>query len=176
MRNRVSKAFTLVEILIVVVILGILAAIVIPQFTNASEEAQSGNVRTQLQTTRSQIELFRVRNNGVSPIIAGAQDASFSDLLCGVNNTFGLADSNSVQIAAGNGQTQEPYMRTAPVNPRNGLNSVVDDATPVATAATLDAVSHAVGWFYDPVTGTFAAAGYDEVPGSATFGQWVPVP
>ncbi|MEO1279645.1 MAG: prepilin-type N-terminal cleavage/methylation domain-containing protein, partial [Planctomycetota bacterium] len=37
MRAQVRKAFTLVEILIVVVILGILAAIVIPQFTSASE-------------------------------------------------------------------------------------------------------------------------------------------
>src|SRR5690606_33880949 len=54
MRNRVNRAFTLVEILIVVVILGILAAIVIPQFTTASEEAQVGNVQTQLQTMRSQ--------------------------------------------------------------------------------------------------------------------------
>ena len=40
MRAQVRKAFTLVEILIVVVILGILAAIVIPQFTSASEDAQ----------------------------------------------------------------------------------------------------------------------------------------
>ena len=64
MRQRMKKAFTLVEILIVVVILGILAAIVVPQFTNASTEAQAGNVATQLQTIRGQIELFRVRNNG----------------------------------------------------------------------------------------------------------------
>ena len=70
MRNRrwsKSKAFTLIEILIVVVILGILAAIVVPQFTKASEDAQVGNVQTQLQTIRSQIELYRVKNNGFTP-------------------------------------------------------------------------------------------------------------
>ncbi len=38
---KAKSGFTLVEILIVVVILGILAAIVIPQFTEASTEAKN---------------------------------------------------------------------------------------------------------------------------------------
>lgn len=70
---RKSRAFTLVEILIVVVILGILAAIVIPQFTNASQEATASSLRSQLQTIRSQIELFRVRNNGSLPTLVADQ-------------------------------------------------------------------------------------------------------
>ena len=44
------------------VILGILAAIVIPQFTDASDEAMDANIRTQLQTIRSQIQLHNVQN------------------------------------------------------------------------------------------------------------------
>jgi len=63
MRTRsIKRAFTLIEILIVVVILGILAAIVIPQFTDASQDAMDANVRSQLQTLRSQIELYDVQN------------------------------------------------------------------------------------------------------------------
>ena len=73
MRARVRKAFTLVEILIVVVILGILAAIVIPQFTNASQDAQVSAIKSQLQTVRSQIELFRVKNG--SGELTGATDS-----------------------------------------------------------------------------------------------------
>lgn len=60
-KNRINRAFTLIEILIVVVILGILAAIVIPQFTDASQEAMEASVVTQLQTIRSQIELHDVQ-------------------------------------------------------------------------------------------------------------------
>lgn len=63
MRNQVRKAFTLVEILIVVVILGILAAIVVPQFTNATQDAQAGNIKAQLDTLNNQIELYRARTN-----------------------------------------------------------------------------------------------------------------
>ena len=62
-----SRGFTLIEILIVVVILGILAAIVIPQFTNAAQDANVSSARSQLQTMRSQIELYRVQNNGAIP-------------------------------------------------------------------------------------------------------------
>ncbi|MBY0112041.1 MAG: prepilin-type N-terminal cleavage/methylation domain-containing protein [Phycisphaerales bacterium] len=63
MKRTIRKAFTLVEILIVVVILGILAAIVVPQFTNATQDAQAGNIKAQLDTLNNQIELYRARNN-----------------------------------------------------------------------------------------------------------------
>jgi general secretion pathway protein G len=154
MRTRVSKGFTLVEILIVVVILGILAAIVIPQFTNASQEAQVGNVQTQLQTLRSQIELFRVRNNGNPPALVGAGTASFSDLMT---------------PPAG----QQAYVRTAPINPRNKSSDVVESATPILSANDGPAVAGGAGWLYNSTTGEIAAMGFDEEVGSATYGQWV---
>lgn len=69
--HRGRRAFTLIEILIVVVILGILAAIVIPQFTDASQDAQLSSIQSQLQTVRSQIELYNVQNV-VYPDFSGA--------------------------------------------------------------------------------------------------------
>ena len=66
-KNPVKRGFTLIEILIVVVILGILAAIIVPQFTNAAQEAGASSARSQLQSIRSQIELHRVQNNGAAP-------------------------------------------------------------------------------------------------------------
>lgn len=74
-RKHKSKGFTLVEILIVVVILGILAAIVIPQFTNASETAKASSLISQLQTIRSQLELYQVQHGGDYPA-AGVRAAT----------------------------------------------------------------------------------------------------
>jgi len=71
------RAFTLIEILIVIVILGILAAIVVPQFTDAASGAQATSMRSQLSTIRSQIEVWRLRNNQSTP---GGSSGSSDDL------------------------------------------------------------------------------------------------
>ncbi|MHC5022322.1 MAG: type II secretion system protein [Planctomycetota bacterium] len=74
MRTRTLKrGFTLIEILIVVVILGILAAIVIPQFSDASDDAAANSAQSTLATIRSQIELYRFKEN--------AEPTGFADLV-----------------------------------------------------------------------------------------------
>jgi general secretion pathway protein G len=99
MRARVRKAFTLVEILIVVVILGILAAIVVPQFTNATQDAQGGNIQTQLETVNNQIELFRARTNAY-PNGGTLVGTTWADMITG------------------------GYLKSAPKNPHNGSTTV----------------------------------------------------
>ena len=64
---KARSGFTLVEILIVVVILGILAAIVIPQFTSASTEAKESALMSDIQSMRSQIELYKIQHNDLLP-------------------------------------------------------------------------------------------------------------
>lgn len=56
---KAARAFTLVELLIVVAILGILAAIAVPKFTDAGNEARTSATRAQLATLRSQIEIYK---------------------------------------------------------------------------------------------------------------------
>lgn len=97
MKRTIRKAFTLVEILIVVVILGILAAIVVPQFTNATQDAQAGNIKSQLDTLNNQIELFRARTN------------NYPD--------FSSATVWDTMITGG-------YIKNPPRNPFNGLSDV----------------------------------------------------
>ena len=82
-RNSLKRGFTLIEILIVVVILGILAAIIIPQFTNAAQDAGAASARSQLQTMRSQIELYRVQNNGAVPEDGEDLDGPWDALVTG---------------------------------------------------------------------------------------------
>ena len=52
-----KKGFTLVELLIVIVILGILAAIVIARFAGATKESKEANLKGNLRTIRAAIEI-----------------------------------------------------------------------------------------------------------------------
>jgi general secretion pathway protein G len=62
-RSLTRRGFTLVEVLIVVVILGILAAIVVPQYVNAEGETQEAAVKKDLQSLRSQIGYYYFKEN-----------------------------------------------------------------------------------------------------------------
>jgi general secretion pathway protein G len=130
-QRRNSKGFTLVEILIVVIILGILAAIVIPQFTNASTDARKNSLTSQLQTIRSQMELYKLQHNDKLPAFAGATaDLQWEQMT-------GQTDVNGGTTTKDFG----PYLQQTPANPLNSNSKVVaggSDATDAsfATAGT----------------------------------------
>jgi type II secretion system protein G len=63
---RSQKGFTLVELLVVVLILGALAAIAIPRISQSAENAKINACRTNVNLINSQIELYRA-NNGEWP-------------------------------------------------------------------------------------------------------------
>ncbi len=97
--NALPFGFTLIEILIVVVILGILAAVVITQFTDVRGDANDSSVLTQLHTIRQQIEVYRVKN-GDDPEL---EDEQRDDLV--------LND----------------YLHSVPVNPLNGSSLIAEE-------------------------------------------------
>jgi general secretion pathway protein G len=132
-RKRIT-GFTLVEILIVVVILGILAAIVIPQFTNASQSAKASSLTSQLQTIRSQLELFQLQHNGTYPSL----DATWAIL---TNKSSAIETGPT----AGSGTNYGPYLQQPPVNPFENSSSI--GAAPAA----------GVGWVYSAANGSIKA-------------------
>jgi general secretion pathway protein G len=80
--RRDSAAFTLVELLLVLVILGILAAIVIPKFSGRTEQAKEQAAVTQIATFRTALDAFEVDNgyypkgkNGLQDLITKPRDS-----------------------------------------------------------------------------------------------------
>lgn len=130
-----KRGFTLVEILIVVVILSVLAAIVIPEFSGASTEAKDASLASDLRTIRSQIELYKVQHNEALPGAGGA--------------TFEQAMTGKTDIGGDVGADYGPYMNKVPENPFNDLATVREDG--VAAGAN----TH--GWRFDTTTGEFQA-------------------
>lgn len=127
---RRNSGFTLIEILIVVIILGILAAIVIPQFTNASNDARNSSLASQLQTLRSQVELYKLQHNDTLP--------NLTDATNGWNYLTHKTDVNG-NIDPTSGVTYGPYLQAVPTNSlTNG--SVVKDGTGSASVAGADFV------------------------------------
>ena len=130
---KAKSGFTLVEILIVVVILGILAAIVIPQFTEASTEAKTSSLMTDLQTMRSQIELYKVQHNDNPPTLIGfeAQITGQTDIYGAVGTDYG------------------PYLQKIPTNPFNDSSAFETWGTP--------GLPGTIGWEYDESNGSIRA-------------------
>ena len=133
-----KKGFTLVEILIVVIILGILAAIVIPQFTEASNEARVSNLRTNLQTIRSQLLLYKTQHLEKYPTDFVPQMTTYS-------NAAGETDA-----APSSDYPFGPYLQAIPQNPFTGSNTI-------DVSATLPKTDIGGGWWFSSVTGEFRA-------------------
>ena len=145
-----AKGFTLVEILIVVVILGILAAIVIPQFTEASSEAKMSSLCTDLQSVRSQIELYKIQHNDALPgedntALGGTHTGTsgFEDGLTGYTTINGVVTTDSDPNSYG------PYLQKIPTNQFNDKNTVQKDNS--------DPGGNDSGWNFNTATGAFHA-------------------
>ena len=141
-KMKAKSGFTLVEILIVVVILGILAAIVIPQFTEAGTEAKTSSLCTDLQTIRSQIELYKIQHNDNLPnmaVVAGDNALTQVTLIDGTVTTLGAANSYG------------PYIQKIPTNQFNDWSTIRIEAG----VSTAGADSH--GWVFNTDTGSFHA-------------------
>ena len=135
MRHK-NAGFTLVEILIVVIILGILAAIVIPQFTEASTDARTNALKSDLQTMRGQIELYHIQHLDTYPTSAIVNQLTNRTNSSGTTGT----DPNSYPFG--------PYLQKFPSNPFVSGTTTNQPETGVGTPG-----SGNYGWYYNTGSG-----------------------
>ncbi len=149
-----NKGFTLVELIIVVTILGIMAAIVIPTFQGNVATAKESASKTNLMTMRTQLELYKLQHNGVPPGYvngAGAPIATVPLQLIGTTTVTGQASPNTVPSAP---FLYGPYLKKIPQNPFNKLSTIAYVAEATAFSVAADGTSS--GWLYKKETAEIA--------------------
>jgi prepilin-type N-terminal cleavage/methylation domain-containing protein len=104
-----KKAFSLVELMIVVAIIGILAAMVVPKVQDYSKQAKEAAAKENLQILRDAIELYASKHNGIPPGYIN------NDPVTNPSPAFPLFSSQLVG---------ERYINRIPPNPFNGKSNI----------------------------------------------------
>ncbi|MCH8828725.1 MAG: type II secretion system protein [Planctomycetes bacterium] len=144
--NAKRRGFTLVEVLIVVVILGILAATVLPQFTRADSDAKETALKQNLQTFRSQIELYKFQHNSKYPADGSTLGSVFRDSL------ILASDPDGTTGPVGTKPLGPYFIKDVPPNSYNGKRDVKVVATDILPAA-----DDTTGWIYSSKSGRIKA-------------------
>lgn len=128
-----KRAFSIVELMIVVAVLGILAAIVVPQFQNNTTEAKAAVAKNNLRILRSAIELYTAQHSGVPP---GYPDNNPANPPAASSFKYQMIEKKS-------------YLKQMPGNPFNELTTIkmIENSQLMPAEATGD-----VGWIYKPKT------------------------
>jgi type II secretion system protein G len=90
MRNSQRKGFTLIELLIVVVIIGILAAIAIPKFASTKQKAYTASMKTDLRNLVTAEEAYFADNTkyaGTTALVAASFHVSAGNAITFVGAT-----------------------------------------------------------------------------------------
>lgn len=133
-----ARAFSLVELVIVTVIIGIIAAIAVPRFSRAAETARENALVADLSLLQSAIDRYTTEHSGLSPghDAPGSPSSDGNDLIA---RLLGTTDDTGDVVSSG---YLGPYLRRMPDNPYSSL------ATVRIGGAAAGANTH--GWRFDP--------------------------
>lgn len=143
--HTTRHAFSLIELVIVIVILGIIGAIAIPRMSRGAEAAKDASLVADLNVLRSAIDLYQAEHEGSFPSAANiaTQLTQFTD----INGNVSAVKENEFVFG--------PYLRSIPkikVGSKRGKSDIA-----AATGAD-------VAWLYNATTGTITA----DLPGTET--------
>jgi prepilin-type N-terminal cleavage/methylation domain-containing protein len=141
-----QPGFTLIEVLIVVLIMSVLAAVILPQFMQSTVDAKASSLKFNLHTLRAQLELYRNHHEGKMPSATLVELTKKTD----ANGTVGV----------GVGFNFGPYMDKVPANAFTGSSTVTSISSSPATVAD---VTSSGGWLYNATTGEIWADHEDHV-------------
>lgn len=165
-KRSMQKGFTLVELLIVVIILAILAAIVVPQFSASTDDAKVSSLKATLAGVRSAIDIYyqqhgtypsAVAATGTAACAAGTPGAGAINTAAAFTEqmtTYTRQDGAACTQQNAGVFTLGPYLKQGiPVDPITGTVSTITVVTVGDLAMVADGT--AGGWKYDNKTGRF---------------------
>jgi len=117
--SKSQKGFTLIELMIVVVIIGILAAIAIPNFIAMQNRAKEGSVKANMHTLQLSAEDYGVQWDGAYASAAGPVSALLPAAGANYKNPFDQS------VGSGNAWEDRGSMLSNPT-PKSGLTSYSD--------------------------------------------------
>lgn len=131
-RQYNNAGFTLIEMLIVVIIMGILALAIVPHVTTSTDEAKVSTLKSNLAVLRSAIELYYVQHGNTYPTAD--------------NQLTRYTNSAGADVATpGAAHPFGPYLKEPlPSNPFNNLSTINYDGVSDLATAKVGNDSH--GW------------------------------
>ncbi|MBW2622260.1 MAG: prepilin-type N-terminal cleavage/methylation domain-containing protein [Deltaproteobacteria bacterium] len=162
--SKRSAGFTLIEILIVVIVLGILAMIIIPQITVSTEDAKTSTLSTNLSALRSAVELYYHEHDNVYPGVvddtdgAGAPADAAAAAAAFINQLTRYTEVNGKAVTVKTAAAKYgPYLKggALPTNSFNDLATVLCDIA--NDDITVKASSGTAGWKFYTITGVLLA-------------------
>jgi general secretion pathway protein G len=124
---------TWIEVAIVGVVLAVLAALVVPQFSEAGMDPRARELRSAVQIVQGQVEMYRLQHENQYPSLK-----QFVEQMTLPTNALGqIATTDAGSLEFG------PYLRCVPANPYTGTNEIAGEE------------GGRGAWFYDEKTGEF---------------------
>jgi prepilin-type N-terminal cleavage/methylation domain-containing protein len=136
--NKKEKGFTMIELMIVVVIIGILAALAIPKFMRATTKTKQSEAKQLLKQIYAMQHAYRQEYdsyccNGASAVADGSIPVLGIDIMHTARYTYTItANANSFTATATANLDDDPSIDTWTVSDSGGISCTINDANSLA--------------------------------------------